>query len=107
MKQLLELRSLYANKPPLVPSFTSRSPNNCCIDSDGKVVLLKECCGTNFGGNVLKFHDNLYTDPYDSKVLNIGIYKLTTRYLSNVVPVRKCVCFPDGDIYVIILIPFV
>lgn len=101
VNQLFEVRSLYANKARSISHYTNKSPNNCCIIDDGRIVLIKEASENYQSGFVLKLHDNLYKTPYDSKHLNIGIYKVTDQFLSNIIPLKKCLCIPDDKYFVV------
>lgn len=102
VNQLIQLRSLYSNEPPLTLNFSCTKPNNCCITCNGDVVLLTDAIAPDFKGHLLNLHEPLYSHPYKSTSLNIGIYKMGRKRVSNYIPVRKAVCIPDGDYFVVI-----
>jgi hypothetical protein len=104
---LSDIRDLYTKEPSKSTLyFSDQPPNNCGVLEDGTVVLINSSIPSEsactFVGQKLIFSRNLYTYPYESRVLNIGYYSLSRKILSPVHPVSKAVCIPINSEYLII-----
>jgi hypothetical protein len=102
LTQLINLRSIYTNLPVHDLQFSSKAPNNCALLSDGKLLLIDSVNQNTVGGVFLKFSESLYSYPYDSEGLQIGFYSLTSKRISNAIPLTKAVCIPVKSKYLVI-----
>lgn len=103
VNQLIELRSLYSSVTSHEFHFSNKSPDNCCITKCGNVVLLRDVEDEGIrSGFVLELYDDLYHHPYQSRLLEIGIYKLTPKKLENIIISRKALCIRKNDDYIVI-----
>lgn len=106
--QMRILRSLSCNETIIRPLFSSSSPNNCCIDIEFQVILIKEVADDgNISGMLLNFHRCLYTKPYSSEILKIGYYQKSRTYLVDRKVLKKCLIFQSTCMNEYLVIPYV
>ena len=105
---LRNIRDSYVNMPPRNLFFSSSHPNNCALvcHNNSRVPILIDSVHYHdntqlVSGRLFKFVADLYSYPYPSSTLGIGQFYLSNAVLKNVVPVSKCIVFPDTDNYII------
>jgi hypothetical protein len=98
---LLKVRDLFSSSDSTHLSFSTASPDNCAMLSNGSIIIIHAISDLYVSGNQLVFCKDLYEIPYPSRHLGIGIYKLVATILSGV-PVKKCISFPHGSEFIII-----
>ena len=85
--------------------FTASCPNNCALSENGDVILVDFVQDSLVSGVILCFERELFTHPYSSRIVGIGYYSRTRKYVKHVVPVSKTISVPFESEYLII--PFV
>lgn len=91
-----DIRALYLDYPdPKLIRFTSDSPNNRAVLSDGRILLVTDVIERDhdcrLDGYVLIFRQSLYTFPYDLALLSIGYYCKSKTFLGQKVPSNKAI----------------
>ena len=101
--QMRNLR-LHVEKTHTKAIFTSDIPNNCCIDTNDKVILIENVTNENrVCGRELIFSRNVYDYPYPSQLLKIGYYSKSRSYLTERNVVKKCLIMPsDSNEYLVL-----
>lgn len=99
LRQMQNLQSLSSTASPHL-RFSPRAPDNFAVIGD---CIVKVCSvnGNIISGKALIFRDDLYTYPYNSKILGIGHYELSKRTISGE-PNNKAIAFPVGEGFVIL-----
>ena len=98
MLRLREMNTFVRQSPVF---YSDSAPNNCCLTAHG-VIFVSSVNGARVSGHILKFVKDLYSFPYPSSSHDIGFYSLTNSYLTEIVPVKKCFCFPHKDRFVVV-----
>jgi hypothetical protein len=99
-----DIRQIFCEVPTCsTPYFSSCSPNNCAILNDNSLVMIDIVkTDGSISGHQLMLKDDLYSQPYPSRYLHIGIYSLSKQLIHGI-PLAKCVAFPvDNHEFVII-----
>ncbi|MCL4147142.1 UNVERIFIED_CONTAM: hypothetical protein GTU68_061013 [Idotea baltica] len=96
------IRFIYTNPFDQSLKFSNKSPDNCADSEFGIIYITDVDCENLVSGYRLKFVKDIYDYPYPSSSLNIGIYKKTDSFLSQVAPNNKCVCIDYKDNFLII-----
>ena len=103
LNRIMDIREMFRNVPVANELyFSERSPDNCTVLEDGRIVVISSIVENLITGKVLKWSRNLFTYPYPSCVLKIGYYSLTRLKVRNVSPFRKCMLFPKDSEYLVI-----
>ena len=106
VNQLLNVRTLYSSHATdNTLLFTASCPNNCALSENGDVILVDFVQDSLVSGVILCFERELFTHPYSSRIVGIGYYSRTRKYVKHVVPVSKAILVPFESEYFII--PFV
>ena len=99
---LIDIRHLYTKNIPSSLSFSTATPNNCAILEGSKLILIFDLHDNQFvSGHQMMLKSVLYTYPYKSSSLMIGVYTKTTIVISGL-PVNKCLVFPHNCDFIII-----
>jgi hypothetical protein len=105
VSQLLSIRAIYTGSICKEGEilFSNKLPNNCAVLQDDSVLfMIEELQNGSVCGKRLVFIKDLYDYPYPSSILKIGFYRLSATYVSNALPVLKCICIPiERDDYLV------
>lgn len=103
------LRNMYIKEYNEPLHFSNKHPNNCAAviyNSDKVYIIISSVNYSNnkvfLCGHILKFKTVLYSYPYPSSTLGIGLYNLTNKHVSDLAPVNKCIVFIDGENYIVV-----
>lgn len=106
LNHLISLRSLTGQKiVSKTFSFSDKAPDNCAVLENDTVLLITrtDSISGSISGYILYFFKDLYSYPYPSSTLGLGFYKLTSRFVSTVIPVNKAICLPSSnDMYIVL-----
>ena len=98
---MLRLRKLNIYERESSLTYSDTEPNNCCLTPKG-VIFVSHVNDGLVSGRLLKFCKDLYVYPYPSSTHNIGFYVITDVYITDVLPVTKCFCFPHKSRFVVV-----
>ena len=107
VNSLLKIRSLYVNCVPQPVLVSAKFPNNCVlvqveINYCFPIIVTevkKENDQYLVTGYKLIFVNDLYTHPYPSSSVGIGVYKKSKTFVHDCCVICKCVLFVDSDAY--------
>jgi hypothetical protein len=94
LNQLLNIRNLYTHATSNAFRFSSSSPNNCAILSNGTYILVQSVFNGCVTGTVLRFSRDLYCKPFPSSSLGIGFYRVSEKRVDNAIAVNKAIMIP-------------
>ena len=100
----LKVRDFYS-RTQIYDVISSTAPNNCVVLENGSILLVKHCFNNLASGNILEFSRSLYDYPYDSRVLNIGYYRISKSYATNSKYIKQCILIPQSNSNEFIVIP--
>lgn len=104
---MIDIRTLYTLSEEN-PFFSASYPNNFVLVAEDESVtpmIISEKQDNIISGYKLRLVDDLYSYPYPSRNLLIGIYKKSKTFLRDVTIINKCVVFLQDDCFVVF--PFV
>jgi hypothetical protein len=82
--------------------FSTEFSDSCVLTITGVCVLLFRT-GCRLDGYEMAYKKDLYSAPYPSSSLGIGVYEKTTSVLENIIVKKKCICYPlSNGSYIVI-----
>ena len=91
--------------------YSSKNPNNFCVLPNGCIGLINkaEIIESKYyvSGYKLDFCENLYTVPFESRVLQIGYYSISHTKFNRVVPTKKCIGYQKPGSSQIVIFPYI
>ena len=91
-----EMQSASIDIQPRRVTVMSKCKNNCILSNVGIILVHSINTSENdefYSGWKCYFQDNVYTEPYPSKIIGIGVYSKSDVWVSDVTLVMKCVAF--------------
>ena len=79
-----------------------QSPNNIVtvlINGQPSPLQVKKYEDCRVSGYVLRFLSDLYTSPFSSSLLGIGVFELSSEFIADVAFLDKCVSFKTKNIF--------
>ena len=93
-------RTLLQNPTPSIKT-DPKPPNNVVKLHNGSIIRIVSKEEEYFSGYVLELVENLYSYPYESSSLGIGLYKKTENLVSSSSFERKCIAYPKNNLFVV------
>jgi len=98
VSEALNLQHMTFTKPSLI--ISSRKPNNC-FQTEAGFVMISYVIDNVAYGRQLKWKEDIYSYPYPSRDLGIGVYSLTDKHVSGKI-IRKCIAICRNADYIIV-----
>ncbi|XP_065658576.1 uncharacterized protein LOC136083096 [Hydra vulgaris] len=106
INSVLTIRSFYSNVSHKKFVFSNKYPNNIALvlhHSNIVPIIITSVSDLYVAsGFLLTFKSDFYVHPYPSSSIGIGRYILSSIYVTDVKIINKCICFIDGNEYIII-----